>query len=87
MGACGAAPYVNTFLANAHPEHYGCPNELTFQFYDPGFELFKSGSYGMVKPWKLIRNEPNAAGCIEVILEPYKDVKGKACLPKGLVHR
>jgi len=80
-----SAPYANTFLANAHPEHYQCPNELTFQFYDPRFNLFKSGSYGMVKPWTLIRNEPNVAGCIEVILEPCKDAKGKKCLPKKLV--
>lgn len=80
-----SAPYANTFLANAHPEHYLCPNELTFQFYDPDFPLFISGSYGMVKPWKLVRNEPNVAGCIEVILEPRKTEKGKECLTKDLV--
>jgi len=80
-----SAPYANTFLANSHPEHYQCPTELTFQFYDPRFELFKSGSYGMVKPWTLIRNEPNVAGYIEVILEPCKDAKGKKCLTKKLV--
>jgi len=49
--------------------------------------LFISGSYGMVKPWKLIRNEPNVAGCIEIILEPYKDVKGRKCLTKKLASQ
>jgi len=78
-----AAPYANSFLANAHPEHYGCPNEATFQFYDPDYPLFISGSYGLVKPWKIVRNEANLGGCIEVILEPRKTKGGRPCLPKG----
>jgi len=77
-----ACPYAGTFLAHAHPEHYLCPNEATFQFFDPDYPLFMSGSYGLVRPWKIVRNEPNIAGCIEIILEPRKDKKGKPCLPK-----
>jgi len=79
-----AAPYANSFLANAHPEHYGCPNELTFTFYSPDYPLYMSGAYGIVKPWKLIRNDANLSGCIEIILEPYKDKKGKICVTKML---
>jgi predicted SAM-dependent methyltransferase len=79
-----AAPYAGTFLAHAHPEHYMCPNEATFTFYDPNYPLYYSGSYGLAKPWKIIRNDANYAGCIEVIMEPYKDKKGHVCLPKEL---
>jgi hypothetical protein len=79
-----SAPYAGTLLANSHPEHYLCPTELTFTFYDPGYPLYLSGSYGLVKPWKIVRNDPNMGGCIEVILEPYKDAKGRVCLPKEL---
>lgn len=77
-----AAPYATSFLAFAHPEHYMCPNEATFQFFDPDYPLYQAGTYGTVKPWKIIRNDPNLTGCIEVILEPRKDKKGKAVWPR-----
>lgn len=77
-----AAPYANSFLANAHPEHYLCPNEATFQFFDPDYTLYMTGAYGMVKPWKIVRNDANFVGCIEVIMEPRKDKKGKIWLGK-----
>lgn len=79
-----ACPYAGSFLANAHPEHYLCANEATFTFFSPDYALYTTGAYGMVKPWKIVRNDPNLSGCIEVILEPYKDEKGKVCLPKDL---
>lgn len=74
-----AAPYANTWLANAHPEHYQCPNEGTFRFYDPAYPYYTSGSYRLVKPWKIVLNSPNTSGCIEVILEPRKTERGRPC--------
>lgn len=72
-----SAPYAGTHLAHAHPAHYMCPNELTFQFFDPDYFYYQVTSYKKPKPWKIIRNMPNPVGCIEVILEPRKDVKRK----------
>ena len=77
-----SAPYATSFLAFAHPEHYGCPNEATFQFYDPDYALYHSGGYGKLRPWRIVRNDANLTGCIEVILEPRKDWRGRICLPK-----
>jgi len=78
-----SAPYANSFMANANPEHYTCPNEATFTCYDPNYPLFRTAMYGLVKPWRIVRNMPNVVGCIEVILEPYKDAKGRVCWPKN----
>lgn len=79
-----SAPYAGTFLAHAHPEHYLCPNEATFTFYDPNFPLYYSGSYGLRRPWRIVRQDFNVTGCMEVLMEPYKDEKGKVWLPKEL---
>ena len=77
-----SAPHDGSFLAAAHPAHYMCPNSATFQFFDPDYQLWQSCSYKKPLPWKLIRNDPNLAGCIEIIMEPRKDKRGKA-LPIG----
>lgn len=78
-----SCPYAGSFLESAHPEHYGCPNEMTFTCYSPDYVLFRDAMYGMAKPWKIIRNDPNNTGCLEVILEPYKDKKGQPCAGKA----
>lgn len=78
-----AAPYAHTFLAAAHPEHYGCPNEATFQCYSPDYPLYQAAMYGRPRPWRIVRNSPNLGGCIEVIMEPYKTQKGRPCQPKA----
>ncbi len=71
-------PHAGSWLESAHPAHYMCPNEGTFQFFDPDYTLWHSCSYKKPLPWKIIRNDPNIAGCIEVVMEPRKDEKGKA---------
>jgi hypothetical protein len=76
------APYANSFLAHAHPAHYMCPNEATFQFFDPDYMLWHSCSYKKPLPWKITRMDYNTAGCIELIMEPRKDKNGKP-LPIG----
>ena len=78
-----SCPYANSFLAMAHPEHYSCPNEMTMTFYSPDYPLYMTGAYGLVKPWKIVRNSPNMSGCIEIIMEPYKNEKGEICVPKA----
>lgn len=68
-----AAPYSGSYLEAAHPAHYSCPNELTFTFFDPDYQLYQSCSnQEKPKPWKIIRNMPNPVGVIEVIMEPRK---------------
>jgi len=69
-----SCPYAGTYLDAAHPAHYGCPNELTFTFFDPDYAYFVHAPIG-TKPWKIVRNMPNPVGCIEVILEPRKNAK------------
>lgn len=86
--------YALSPLACAYPGYYQCPTEFTFMFYAPDYDdllrqllrqarMDYDGARGL--PWKIVRNEPNVAGCIEVILEPYKDKKGLVCLPKKSV--
>jgi len=77
-----ACPHHGTFLEAAHPAHYMCPNEGTFQFFDPDYPFWHACSYKKPLPWKITRNAPNLTGCIEIILEPRKDKKGNA-LPTG----
>lgn len=72
-----SAPHAGSYLDYAHPAHYKCPNELTFQFFDPDYRYYQVTSYKKPKPWKIIRNMPNPVGCIEVILEPRKNAKRK----------
>ena len=78
-----AAPYANSFMAMAHPEHYSCPNEACFQFFDPDFPLWQCSGYKRTLPWKIVRSIFNIAGTIEVVMEPRKDKKGNPVYPKG----
>lgn len=72
-----SCPYHGTFLEAAHPAHYMCPNEGTFQFFDPAYFFWHSCCYKKPLPWKLVRNIFAMNGCIEVILEPRKGRDGK----------
>jgi len=77
-----SAPHAGSPLEAAHPAHYGCPNMLTFQFFDPEYQLWHSCSYKKPKPWKIIRNDPNLGGCIELVMEPRKTERGRAIVLK-----
>jgi len=70
-----SAPYAGSWGEAAHPAHYGCPNNATFTFFDPDYPLYKACSYKKPKPWRLVRNAYTMNGCVEVILEPRKNVK------------
>lgn len=72
-----SCPYAGSWLEAAHPAHYMCPNEGTFQFFDPDYAFWHVCSYKKPLTWRLTRNDPNPGGCIEVVLEPRKDAKGK----------
>jgi len=61
-----SAPYATSMGAFQDPTHYPCPNEATFQYFDPRFPLYKIYK---PKPWNLIRNSWQINGNIEVILE------------------
>lgn len=81
-----SCPYAGSYLEAAHPAHYMCPNEATFQFFDPDYQLWHSCSYKKPLPWKIVNCVTNLGGCIELILEPRKDPKGRKLeLPKGPV--
>jgi len=68
-----SAPYANSPGAMQDPSHYKCPNKDTFVYFDPA-----AGVQGVLynvykpKPWKLIQNNYQLAGNIEVIMEPRK---------------
>lgn len=76
-----SCPYAGSYLEAAHPAHYMCPNEATFQFFDPEFQLWHSCSYKKPLPWKIARSVFSLNGCIEIIMEPRKDKKGKPVMP------
>lgn len=71
-----SSPYAGSHLEAAHPAHYMCPNESTFQFFDPDYFLWHACSYKKPLPWKIVRNSPTIGGCIELILEPRKNKDG-----------
>lgn len=77
-----AAPHAGSPLEAAHPAHYGCPNELTFTFFDPAYPLWHSCSYKKPLPWKILRNDANLGGCLELVLEPRKTERGKPIYTK-----
>ena len=64
-----SAPYALSMGAFQDPTHYPCPNEATFTYFDPNHALYKVYK---AKPWKLVRNNWQLNGNIEVILEPRK---------------
>ena len=73
-----SCPYAGSFLESAHPAHYPCPNEAAFEFFDPAYRLWHCSGYKKPLPWKIIQRHFAMNGCIEVIMEPRKDKKGKA---------
>jgi SAM-dependent methyltransferase len=73
-----SCPYAGSPLEAAHPAHYMCPNESAFEFFDSDYQLWHSCSYKKPKPWKIIKLAANHSGCIEIILEPRKDKRGRA---------
>lgn len=75
-----SCPYANSFLAMAHPAHYGCPNEAAFQFFDPDYQLWHSSGYVKPLPWKIVRCYAQVGGTIEIVLEPRKDKSGKSLI-------
>lgn len=64
-----SAPHASSMGAHQDPSHYTCPNEVTFQYFDPTFGLY---NIYHPKPWKLVRNDWNLQGSVEVIMEPMK---------------
>jgi SAM-dependent methyltransferase len=72
-----SAPHAGSHLEAAHPAHYMCPNQWTFQFFDPDYQLWHSCGCKKPLPWKIMRNDPNLGGCIELILEPRKKPNGR----------
>lgn len=72
-----SAPHAGSPLEAAHPAHYMCPNEMTFQFFDPDCRLYHSCSYKKPLPWRIINCIFSLNGCIELIMEPRKDKEGK----------
>lgn len=61
-----SVPYYLSFGAYQDPTHYPCPNEATFTYFDPKFALY---NIYKPKPWKLMRNDYQMNGNLEVLLE------------------
>jgi hypothetical protein len=72
-----ACPYAGSPLEAAHPAHYMCPNDATFQFFDPEYFLWHSCSYKKPLPWRILQWDASLGGCLEMVLEPRKDANGK----------
>lgn len=72
-----ACPYANSFLESAHPAHYMCPNEASFQFFDPDYHLWHASGYQKPLAWKIIRCAFAMNGTIEIVMEPRKKRDGK----------
>ena len=70
-----SSPYYLSFGAMQDPTHYGCPNEATFGYFDPGYPLY--GVY-KPKPWKIITNDYIQNGNMNVVMEAIKSSEGLA---------
>jgi SAM-dependent methyltransferase len=64
-----SVPYYLSFGATQDPTHYTCPNEATMTYFDPNCGLY---NIYKPKPWKIIRNDYQINGNLEVILEAQK---------------
>lgn len=69
-----SSPYAGSFGCWQDPTHYNCPNEATFTYFDPDYSLYKVYK---PRPWKLVRNEYQCLGNLEVMLEARKDSNNK----------
>ena len=70
-----SSPYYLSFGAYQDPTHYPCPNEATFTYFDPNCSLYR---IYQPKPWRLIRNDYQANGNMEVILRKESHARKKA---------
>ena len=61
-----SVPYYMSFGATQDPTHYTCPNEATFTYFDPNYDMWRIYK---PKPWKLVRNDYQLNGNLEIILE------------------
>jgi predicted SAM-dependent methyltransferase len=64
-----SAPYSMSMGAFQDPTHYPSPNEATFTYFDPDHPLYQVYK---PQPWKLVRNNWQVNGNVEVIMEPRK---------------
>jgi hypothetical protein len=64
-----SSPYYASFGATQDPTHYTCPNEATFTYFDPKYPMY---SIYEPRPWKMVRNNYQMTGNMEVILEAIK---------------
>jgi SAM-dependent methyltransferase len=64
-----SSPYAGSLGANQDPTHYTCPNEATFMYFDPKYDLYKVYK---PKPWKLRSNQYSMLSNIEIIMEAVK---------------
>jgi len=67
-------PYAGSFGMFQDPSHYPSGNEATFTYFDPGYPLYQVYK---PKPWKIIRNDYQINGCLEVLLEATKNSSPK----------
>jgi SAM-dependent methyltransferase len=67
-----SCPYYLSFGAYQDPSHYPCPTEATFTYFDPNYPLW---NVYKPRPWKLVRNDYQAAGSLEIIMTAIKKVK------------
>lgn len=67
-----SAPYYLSFGAHQDPTHYPCPNESTFFYFDPKYDIWQIYK---PKPWKVVRCDYQMNGQLEVIMEAQKDNK------------
>lgn len=75
-----SCPYAISMGAFQDPTHYPCPNEATFEYFDPEKPLY---NVYKPKPWKLVRNSWQVGGFMNVILEPRKEEKPKTSKKKA----
>lgn len=75
-----SVPYYLSFGAYQDPTHYPCPNEATFTYFDPNCPLYQ---IYQPKPWKVVRNDYQINGNMEVILEKRQARKDKRSKKRG----
>lgn len=69
-----SSPYYLSIGANQDPTHYPCPNEATALYFAPTHPLYQVYK---PKPWRIISNNYQMNGNLEVIMEAIKDEKGQ----------
>jgi len=63
------SPFANSVDASQDPTHYSCPNEFTFHYFSPIYQLYREYT---PLPWRIVKQFVSKSS-INVVMVPRKE--------------